>query len=418
MGYSSVWRRGPPPAYSPAHDNVGLVGRRRGRAYIGISILILALATLFHFDSITGFSLETSPPPLFEEQLQEGLRKCQYSVWSKRNYSHPASVRQENPRWNPTVGQQTTVVLRNATLFDGNTTLSSPVDIVFSEGLIRSVRPSEQGAASIFEEARVIELGGSFVTPGLVDMHSHHLESPFPSLRATGDVNEAPGLGPITPFVRAVDGFKAYDPAIRIIASGGVTTSLNLPGSSNLIGGEAYPVKNLPLPGPDKEPIVEELLLDHGIAIGERRRYLKTACGENPKFKYAHSRPGLAWLLREHLNRARDLKHRQEVWCSEASAVDGASATRRFSQVVQFAAAAGPFPEAFELETSLALLRGDLNVNIHCYEPQDLERTLDIFHEFDIHPRAFHHALSAWRIPEFLKKTERFDPKIQFDGSH
>lgn len=136
------------------------------------------------------------------------------------------------------------------------------------------------------------------MTPGLVDMHSHHLESSFPKLRTTGDINEAPGLRPITPFVRAIDGFKPYDPAIKIIASGGVTSSLNLPGSANIVGGEAYLVKNLPTPGPDAEPIVEDLLFDYGLAPTEpRRRYLKLVCGGNPKEKYSHTRLGLAWLL-------------------------------------------------------------------------------------------------------------------------
>lgn len=145
-------------------------------------------------------------------------------------------MRSTNPRWEPKAGQSKPIVLRNATLFDGDLIIPDAIDIVFDEGLIRSVSPSGESSfiASLSKKDSVegLDLHGKFVTPGLVDMHSHHVKSSFPKLGATGDINEAPGLGPTTPFIRAIDGFKPYDPAIKIIASGGVTSSLNLPGSA------------------------------------------------------------------------------------------------------------------------------------------------------------------------------------------
>jgi imidazolonepropionase-like amidohydrolase len=165
---------------------------------------------------------------------------------------------------------------------------------------------------------RKSRMSGRFVTPGLVDMHSHHLLIPFPQVAATRDVNEMPLLGPITPFIRAIDGFKPYDPAVKHIASWGVTSSLILPGSGNIIGGEAYRVKNQLYSGEDGEPVVEEMLLDLGLKEWERKRYLKMACGENPKGIYGHTRMGLVRLLREHLNKAKVIMGQQDAWCENA----------------------------------------------------------------------------------------------------
>ena len=294
-------------------------------------------------------------------------------------------------------------MLRNATLFDGDSILVDTVDILFEKGLILSVSASkEHNYAYLSDEAEVVHLHGKFVTPGLVDIHSHHLESSFPGLTATNDINEG-GLGPITPFVRAIDGFKPYDPAIKVIASGGVTSSLNLPGSGNIIGGEAYLVKNFPTSGPDAEPVVEDLLFDRGLAPESRQRYLKLACGENPKRKYSHSRLGLAWLLREHLNQAKDLVNRQNAWCRDALDIAGSRWLGKGERLARFLVAAGTRPEDLELQTTAALIRGEITANVHCYEPEDFESILSVLHEFGVHPRAFHHALEAWQVPEFLQ---------------
>jgi hypothetical protein len=356
---------------------------------------------LIHIESIVHITSPTSVGK--REAFFEGLASCRKVKHRTHGHQSPSTDR-KNSRWNPISGQQTPVVLRNATLFDGLSTRKEAVDITFAAGVIQSISvarfddPNPQGA-------QIINVHGKLVTPGLVDMHSHHLLLPFPQLPATNDVNERPVLGPITPFVRALDGFKPYDPAIEIIASGGVTSSLILPGSANIVGGEAYMVKNLPKPGPNGELVVDELLLDYGLPEKSRKRYLKMACGENPKGNYQNTRLGLVWLLRKHLEEARELQVRQSSWCRTALEIEKSifSNSRRISE---FLKDEGRLPEVFELETSLALLRGELNVNVHCYEPEDLERMVSVLHEFGIHPSAFHHALEAWQVLEMLKSLE------------
>ncbi|KAJ0161710.1 hypothetical protein CTA2_5709 [Colletotrichum tanaceti] len=394
---------GPPPyqPQPPARRHYYTIRRSRGRL-VTLAGLVAIVLSLSYFNGAAD-----APTAHQQEQFLRGLNQCSASALRGATQKPPLpSPGRPNPRWNPKSGQEHPVLLRNATLFDGQTVLADAVDVLFEKGVIRSVsRTRDQPSSPPGGDAVVYDVKGRFVTPGLVDIHSHHLEIPFSSVSATADVNEKPGLGPLTPFVRAVGGFKPYDPAIKIIASGGVTSSLNLPGSGNIIGGQAYPVKNLPLPGENGEPVVEELLLEHGLPEAGRQRYLKMACGENPKHIYPHTRLGNAWLLREHLDKARKLKGKQETWCQRAQEV-ASGGPFKDRRARRFIADAGELPEDLGLEPTVALLKGEFNVNIHCYEPEDLERMLHVLHEFGVRPQAFHHALEAWQVPEFLKQQE------------
>ncbi len=106
--------------------------------------------------------------------------------------------------------------------------------------------------------------------------------------------------------------------ATAIIASGGVTTSLILPGSANIMGGEAVLVKNALRSGENSEEVVEEILLEHGIPVSHRRRFMKMACGENPRRAYKHTRMGNAWYFRKHMERAKELMRKQDAWCLQS----------------------------------------------------------------------------------------------------
>ena len=340
-----------------------------------------------------------------QRNFYQGLQQCHEAASPLPQRDAPASDRQ-NPRWNAVSGQKTPIIIQNATLFDGESILPDFVEILFDAGVIRSIIPAGSNDSSFPDNAEVVNIHGKHVSPGLVDMHSHHLESPFPALSGTADVNERPLLGPITPFVRALDGFTATDPAIRIIASGGVTSSLALPGSANIVGGEAYPVKNMPFPGANGEPVIEELLLENGIPEANRQRYLKMACGENPRRVYGHTRLGLAWILRKELAKAREIQRDQDAWCRGAVEVEKGNRYTRAREVSKFLAREGGRPDSFELETLLALLSGKLNVNVHCYTPEYLERMLSVLHEFGVHINGFHHALEAWQVPELLRQWE------------
>src|SRR5262249_45356095 len=129
--------------------------------------------------------------------------------------------------------------------------------------------------------ARVIAARGRFVTPGLVETHSHMGVAPFPRSVMQGDVNEM--SAPITPHVRTRDAISADDPAMRRAWEGGVITVQILPGSGNCIGGESTVLKL-------RGGTVEDMLF-----VGAPRG-MKMAMGENPK--NAHGREGKGPMTR------------------------------------------------------------------------------------------------------------------------
>src|SRR5882724_10884441 len=108
--------------------------------------------------------------------------------------------------------------------------------------------------------AAVIDVGGKYVTPGIVDSHSH--------IALDDDVNEA--TSPITPQMMMKDAFDYQDKAIYRALAGGVTTSLLLHGSANMIGGQAVVIKHKYGAGRD------EMLFPNAP------RSIKFASGANP----------------------------------------------------------------------------------------------------------------------------------------
>lgn len=322
--------------------------------------------------------------------------------------------RQSNPRWSPTNGQAQTVVLRNATLFDGEAFVPHAVDIVFSKGLVEAVHKTSDNNNNnnrVFADdddssSGIVEFNvhGRYVTPGLVDMHSHHYLGVWPTTEVSDDTNEMnPATKAFTPMVRAIDALKPYDEGATIILSGGVTSSLIIPGSANLIAGEGVPVKNALYSGEHAEPVVEDILLEKGVPVNERRRYMKFAFGENPKGAWGYTRLGNGWHLREHLQKAKELKDKQDDYCS---AILDAHHRHHWheSRKAGFIHGHGTFPFQLELESTVAILRGQVIVQNHNYEPEDMETMLRISHEFGYRVAGFHHATEAWQVPNLLKE--------------
>lgn len=386
----------PPPPYEAAAYPKTQFTRRLHKIFsfrVGMTFLVLAWLICFY---AYGTHFSGSDASLSFPEQDESFIKCAF-INRLPTRSNPRN-RNYNPRWNEASGQNLTVILRNATLFDGVDFSQGTVDIIFSHGLITSVVPSQEGAAPAPADAEEVQLHGAYVTPGLVDMHSHHLVEDWPQISDIPDGNEMfADMGALTPFLRILDSMKAYDVATKLVASGGVTSSLIIPGSANIMGGEGAVVKNAWRSGPNGEFVVEEMLLEYGLSPSQRRRYMKMACGENPIGIYKHTRMGNAWVLRKWLARAKELMDKQDAWCAAAR---GPSST----QESRLLARKEGFPEELELESTVGMLRGKVAMHNHCYEPEDFETMLRISHEFGFRVRAFHHAIAAWQVPEMLKE--------------
>ncbi|ORZ24343.1 hypothetical protein BCR42DRAFT_402733 [Absidia repens] len=342
------------------------------------------------------FANDVVAPGISLASLQRGLAQCRDIKEREGAFTNTTRLRHRNPRASPSsMGKH--LLIKNGHIWLGDHYVDG--DILIQDGLIKAVGNNisyNQNVTTILDaEQRV-------VTPGIVDMHSHMGVESLPSLNANTDGNEM--TDPTTPFVRVFDAFNPSDNGIKIVASGGITTSLILPGSGNLMGGEAAVVKLRPV----STLSVYDMLIGAGVSKEDQEivhRYMKMACGENPKSYYGDSlnkmpmtRMGEGYLFRKRFEQARNLLREQNDWCEAAEQMEnGDSSTSRLSD---------RFPETLELESLVALLRGQVKLNVHCYLPQDLEAMVHHSLEYDFEIAAFHHALSAWQVPDILKRAK------------
>ena len=239
--------------------------------------------------------------------------------------------------------------------------------------LIRDGKIAEIGADLVApNDVVVIDGQGKYVTPGLIDTHSHLGVYPAPGTAAHNDGNEA--TNPVTAQVWAEHSVWPQDPQFPRVLAGGTTTIQVLPGSANLIGGRSVTLKVVP------GRSVQDMKFP-GAPYG-----LKMACGENPKRVYASRGPSTrmanvagyraAWISAEQYRRR---------WDRYNANPTGDAPTRDLG-----------------LETLAEVLRGNINIHNHCYQADEMLVMMDIAREFGYHIRSFHHGVEAYKIADRL----------------
>jgi imidazolonepropionase-like amidohydrolase len=155
---------------------------------------------------------------------------------------------------------QNDVVIRGGTILTVTHGKIENGSIYVHNGKIAAIGKTVDAPAN----ATVIDASGKWVMPGIIDSHSH--------IALDDDVNEA--TSPITPHMMMKDAFNYDDKAIYRALAGGVTTSLLLHGSANMIGGQAIVIKH-------KYGLGRDEMLFPGAP-----QSIKFASGENPKRVY------------------------------------------------------------------------------------------------------------------------------------
>jgi imidazolonepropionase-like amidohydrolase len=293
----------------------------------------------------------------------------------------PAAVAPETPgeayASTYAVNQVRAVVIRGARLLIGNGEEAAGADIRFANGRIQAVGP---GLAADPARETVIDGAGKWVTPGLIDVHSHLGDYPAPEYDPTVDVNEA--TAPVTAEVAAEHAVWPQDPQFPLALAGGVTSLQILPGSANLIGGRGVTLKNVPA------RTVQEMKFP-AAPYG-----LKMACGENPKRIYGarntapSTRMGnvagyrAAWIKAQQYQREWDDYQRDLAGSGMAQAK--------------------PPKRDLQLETLATALRGEILVHIHCYRADEMAVMIDMAREFGYRITAFHHAVEAYKVADLL----------------
>eukprot|EP00004_Rigifila_ramosa_P019493 TRINITY_DN4960_c0_g1_i1.p1 TRINITY_DN4960_c0_g1~~TRINITY_DN4960_c0_g1_i1.p1 ORF type:complete len:902 (-),score=201.17 TRINITY_DN4960_c0_g1_i1:41-2650(-) len=332
--------------------------------------LLIAVPVTHELSKGSGSSKETvvSEPSGVDAIEADGVKKCRelgFEVPSSYSIKEKSKADQDMSR--STAGA---VLLKGGTVWTATGAVLQNTDVLLQNGLIAAIGVGLAPPSG----ATVVNATGKHITPGLVDAHSHVGLSSWPELTYNGDTNEL--TSPLFPNLNVRDAFYADDPAIRLIRSGGVTTSLVLPGSGNLMGGQGMLIKMI---GDSVD----------AMAVPNAPRYAKMACGENPKRVYGSlsrtpdSRLGVGWLFREHFERARALQQSQSDWCAAPS------------RSVRF-------PEDLALEPIVAILTKQAILHVHCYCEHDQDMIMSVSEQFNFSISAFHHATESWKHPQKL----------------
>ncbi len=266
------------------------------------------------------------------------------------------------------------VLLKGATILDGIGTRIDKGDVLLVDGKISAISTDLTAP----DGATIIDASGKWVTPGIVDNHSHLGVYPSPSVSAHGDGNE--GSGPVTAEVWAEHGIWPQDPGFPRALAGGVTSMQILPGSANLFGGRGVTLKNVP------SRTVQ------GMKFPNAPYTLKMACGENPKRVYGYGKgtfPGGAPY-----SRMGNIAGYRMAW---AKAVEYKRKWDKYAKE-----GGDPPTRDLELDTLMGVLNGDILVHMHCYRADEMAQIIDISKEFGYKVSSFHHAVESYKIPDKL----------------
>jgi imidazolonepropionase-like amidohydrolase len=319
------------------------------------------------------------------------------------------------------------VVIRGATLMLATGRTIPHGTLILDKGHIAAVAEGDLPAPS---GAVIIDGAGKFVTPGLIDTHSHL--GVYPTLQTAVSADENEMSEPVTPQAETADAFWPQDPGIERAVAGGVTAIQVLPGSGNLIGGRAVTIKLAPFLSPRQ------------MHVPSAPDGLKMACGENPKRVYGSrqrapmTRMGNLALQRAAFLKARKLQAEWGRWRDgEAKRLDGEAKKRATYEAKQkertdrdawcraneepdpcpewrktWSTTPLEEPSATEpaaspdrdpgLETLIGALEGRVLVHVHCYRADDMMAMIALSDEVGFRIRSFHHALEAYKIRDQL----------------
>jgi imidazolonepropionase-like amidohydrolase len=262
------------------------------------------------------------------------------------------------------------VVIRNATIMTAAGQEIPNGSILLRDGRIIAVGPAVDAPA----DAVIVDGTGKYVTPGVIDTHSHLGVYAAPGTFGEDDGNEA--TNPVTAEVWAEHSFWPQDPQIPLAIAGGITTIQALPGSANLIGGRSAVLKLIPARS------VQEMKFP-GARYG-----LKMACGENPKRVYRtrgpSTRMGNMAGYRAAFIQAESYRQHWDKWNRDHQG--------------------DPPQRDLRLESLAEVLRGHIFVQNHCYRADEMVQMMDLGHEFGFTIRSFHHAVEAYKIADLLAR--------------
>ncbi|OYW83966.1 MAG: amidohydrolase, partial [Hyphomonas sp. 32-62-5] len=255
----------------------------------------------------------------------------------------PAAAQTNAPypsTYSPASSPPTAIV--GATVLTAEGPVIDQATVFFRDGKIAAIGQGIELPA----DALVIDGTGKWVTPGIIDIHSHLGVFSSPGVPSMRNGNEKTGKN--TAEVWAEHSLWPQDPGFEMARRGGVTTLAILPGSANLFGGRSVTVKNVPS------------ISVQGMKFPDAPYGAKMACGENPIFYAA---------------RGNDPFTRMGNMAGFRSAFIDAQAYLEKKQKGESQ------KTDLRLETLAGILSGEITTHIHCYRADEMMQMIDVARE-------------------------------------
>lgn len=268
------------------------------------------------------------------------------------------------------------MLIKNVNVYDGIGGEHKGTSVLVEDGNIKAMGSNLSAPSG----ATVVEGNGRWLTPGIIDTHSHLGVYPTPDVDSHSDGNEM--TKPITAEVWAEHSVWPQDAGFSSALAGGVTSLQILPGSANLVGGRSVTLKNVP------NRNVQDM------KFPDAPYGMKMACGENPKRVYGNkggpkTRMGNVAGYRKGWIEAQEYKAKWDKYRADYEKGENPSAPGR----------------DLKLETLAGVLDGEILVHMHCYRADEMSVMLDVAKEFDYQITSFHHAVEAYKIADLLAEN-------------
>jgi imidazolonepropionase-like amidohydrolase len=263
------------------------------------------------------------------------------------------------------------VAIRNATIV----TVSSRGTITNGTIVLRNGKIEALGQnIPVPSGADVYDASGKFVSPGIIDAHSHI---------ANDAINE--GATAVSSMTDMGEVLNPLDISIQRDVAGGLTVANILHGSANPIGGKTVVIKLRWGVTKGKELLFEGALPGIKFALGENPKRPNTTT--TPR-RYPATRQGVEFVIRDAFTRAKAYQ----------------KAMQEFQKAKGSGQAAMPPRRDLQLDALVEILEGRRLVHVHSYRADEILMMIRLADEMGFKVATFQHVLEGYKVAKEIKE--------------
>jgi imidazolonepropionase-like amidohydrolase len=261
------------------------------------------------------------------------------------------------------------ILIQNATVLTVTHGTIEHGSVLIKDGKIAEVGANVKAPSG----AQIIDGTGLFVSPGIIDCHSH--------IAVDGSVNE--GSMSVSSIANIAEVLDSDDISIYRDLAGGVTTANILHGSANSIGGQTIVIK-LRWGQPAAKLPFEGALPGIKFALGENPKRSNFSIPGREK-RYPASRMGVEETIRAAFTEARDYKNSWDAYNKRAAAGEKNLTPPR---------------RDLRLDPLVEVLEGKRYIHSHCYREDEILMLLRVAKEFGFKVRTLQHVLEGYKVAD------------------